>query len=559
MKKIGLHDVMKMAYSTYKNMLKESEETQQHQEQQYITPVDFHPSFYKGTYYFNVSIRDKKLFSYFLNFPTEMADRAQRAAQKKDKEFTDKDFDRVKDIYRVASNSDIPEEKEWVILGVRIIDPNNLLTPDGKMNQASSDVKRIYHLLMSLGKVMPIDDDECRNAILTTAYYVTNRHNDAKTKDIEDEMRNLFFEICKTIGEEKTQQLLQSVNIKNDDYITDHQFSLRNKLRIIAQATIYDKNGDNQVNTISYLATPRQWRKMGRRVVDFTHPYHTVTFNGGRGSQAKELEYAKGKGFVPIPLKEGVRNNIGFAAGKGLNAATNADLYGRKSFSYNDALYDVQATEVIGGAQDKFTEEPGMKNNLTGELNDVATQRLQTLNPNSEINNNDERTQKLNDLFGTTNYDEVDLTYQAICQTANAKDVLPKDATAKEKIKVAGDLIDKMLIEHLRSFKKGGGHIAMPKNYLPLIPIGRIIIQSSVGLPMDSAPAMQWAEEHKKMTDALSETVFQIIRQILHNKIQINQSLKQNVSEMFKIYSPLVIFEETYNKALKLIRENAEI
>lgn len=555
MKKINGNDIIRMVYESYKRIVKENEE--QPQQLNSGRPVDFYPKFSNGQLFFNIKIDDKSLFDRLKDFPTKMAKYLSRNlvqnVSKQEKETVE---NKLKRKFSVATNNKcVNNDTEVMYLGVRINHPETMFTEDGKLNP-TSDMKSIYLVLKALQSMsVPIDQGEFTNALKTTYYYANNLINKEQKQQIEDETQKLFFKICQTLGEDKTRELLRTIQITESGYIADHQFAFGNKLRIIAQATIYDQKGGNQVNTISYLATPRQWRKMGRRVVDFTYPYHTVTFNGGRSGQDKEIEFAKQKGLAPI-LNENSRNGVGFNAGKGLNAAVNAEMYGSKSFSYNDAMYDIQVTEVIQGFEDKWTTEPGMKNNITGELNDVAMQKMNQLNLDDEERN--ERTQGLNNAFGTTNYDDVGITYQATCSAFGEKNTLPNDADNNIKIRATGKILDTVIINELSGFKKGQGHIALPNNYRPLVAAGRIIIQAIIGIPMDDAPAMQWAEEHKQMMSSLSNIVNKISNIILNKKKEIVQSQGGGLNEVIEMYSPMLVFEETFNKYLNIIKENAE-
>ena len=558
MRRINNDNILRMVYEAYKRTINENDGGQEVKGSEL---VDFHPSFYNGMYFFNVTVKDKSLFNMLSNFSTMMAGRVMRAAEKNNVPFSVDDFNRVKKMYRVTSdNGTLDENTQFMILKVKIDKPEKLLTENGEPNWNSEDIKKIWNVLSTLGKMgLNVPKEDIQNAFNTMFHYVANKPNKENEEQVAIETQKLFFKICQTLGEDETKQLLHTIQITEEGFIADHQYSLHNKLRIIAQAMIYDQNGDNQVNTISYLATPRQWRKMGRTVVDFSHPYHTVTFNGGRGGQDKEIEFAAARGIKPLTITENDNNGVGFNAGKGLNAAVNADMYGRQSFSYNDAIYDVQATQVINGIQDKFTEEPGMKNNLTGELNDVALQRMGNSPDITSKEEKDDRTQKLNNAFGTTDYENIDLTYKATCMAAGAKTTLPDDADNKAKIKETGSLIDKMLIKKLSGFKDGEGHIARPENYLPLIPVGRIIIQAIIGLPMDDAPALRWAQEHEQAANALSTHVYSISNKILMNKKSIKIGGTQNIDESIRMFSPLLVFEETFNNIVKIIKENAEV
>lgn len=556
--KINEEYILRLAYKVYKNMLNEDVdgvETKQQNE-----PVDFHPSFFRGNYYFNVTVKDKSLFGKLSNFSTMMAGRAMRSAEKMNKPFSENDFKRIKSMYRVVSdNNTVNNDTQYMILKVKVDSPETLLSDDGKPSWESRDIRKIWNVLTTLKKFgMDIPDEEVHNAFNTMFHYVANKPNKDSEAQVSMETQKLFFKICQTLGEDETKQLLRTIQITDDGFIADHQYSLQNKLRIIAQAMIYDQNGGNQVGTISYLATPRQWRKMGRRVVDFSHPYHTVTFNGGRSSQNAEIEFAKTRGISPLTVNESDANGVGFNAGRGLNAAVNADMYGRSSFSYNDAVYDVQATEVISGQSDKFADEPGMKNNLTGELNDVALQKIGSDSDPASKEEKGDRAAKLNGIFGTNDYENVDLTYKAACMTFGTKPSLGKESDVQSKIKETGNMIDKMLIKKLSGFKDGEGHIAKPENYLPLVNVGRIIIQAIIGLPMDDAPAIRWANEHEQLAAALSTPVHAISNSILRNKSAIKMGGKTDISEMLETCAPLLLFEDTFNNTLKLIKKNAE-
>lgn len=558
-KKINNNDILRLVYESYKRVINEDE--MQNGSSDYNNGlIDFHPSFYKGKYYFNVTIRDKSLFSSLSNFGRYMAGKAMRMAAKKNKPFTTDDFKRIEKTYNITtSNGALNNDTEWLIIKVGIDNPETLLNENGSPNWNSKDIAKIFNMLTALKSRFNIDESEMKNAFQTMFHYVANKQTDENDQNVRVETQKLFFKICQTIGEDKTKELLRTIQVTDEGFIADHQYSLHNRLRIIAQATIYDQNGDNQLNTISYLATPRQWRKMGRRVIDFSHPYHTVTFNGGKGNQNKEIEFAKMRGISPLKMNENDANGIGFNTGKGLNAAVNAELYGRKSFSYNDAVYDVQATETINGVKDRFVEEPGMKNNITGELNDVAIEKIGSSTELSNQYDKDERTGKLNDLFNTTDYESVDLTYQATCMAFNITPNLANDASVQSKIKETGSIIDKMLINRLSGFKDGEGRIAKSENYLPLIPIGRIIIQAIIGLPMDYAPAIQWVQEHEQIANALSNHVHAISNLILMNKKKIKNQNGISITETLDIFSRMLVFEETFNNTLKLIKENAEI
>lgn len=555
MKKLNDNDIIRMVYESYKRIVKENDE--QPQQLNSGKPVDFYPKFSNGQLFFNIKIDDKSLFDSLKDFPTKMGKYlARNLVQNVSKQEKTEMENKLKRKFSVATdNKCVNNDTKVMYLGVRINHPETMFNEDGKL-QPTSDMKSIYLVLNALQKMsVPIDKGDFINALKTTYYYANDFINKEQKQAIEDETQKLFFKICQTLGEDKTKELLRTIQITGSGYIADHQLAFGNKLRIIAQATMYDQNGGNQVNTISYLATQRQWRKMGRRIIDFTYPYHIVTFNGGRSGKDKEIDFARQKGLAPI-LNDNSRNKVGYNASRGINAAVNAEMNGKNSFSYNAALYDVQATEVIQGFEDKWTTEPGMKNNMTGELNDVAMQNLGQLNLDDEERN--ERTKGLNNAFGTTNYDDVDITYRATCSAFGEKTTIPNDADNNSKIRATGKILDTIIINELKGFKEGQGHIALPNNYTPLVAVGRIIIQAIIGLPMDDAPAIQWAEEHRQIASALSQIVNKISNRILNKKREIVQSKGGGINEVIDMYSPMFVFEDTFNKYLNLIKENAE-
>lgn len=560
-KKILNNDnILRMVYESYKRVLKEVGEQPNIQPQQYSSePLDFSTSEYKGNIYFSVTFRDLATMNKFKNFGTEMANKAKMSAERNGTSFTEKNFNEFKAMYRPkTSNGKLDKETEWMIISFPLSDPKSMVNEDGSINLESEDTRKILLFLKDISqRGVRITKPEIKNAVLSAVAYVSNKIDDDGKLNIERGVQELFFEICQKIGTEETKQLLRTIQIGEEGVLVDSQFDLQNKLRIIAQAIEYDKNGDNQAKTISYLETERQWRKHGRQVVDFSHPYHAIVFHGGRGNQDKEAEYAASLGYKPM-TNENKWNGIGFAAGKALNKKVNKAMYGRNGFGWH-TFYDVQATRVIPGYQDKWTEEPGMKNNLTGEYNDVALEKLGLMNP--EISKErGERTEKLNNIFNTGDYNAVSLIYQATCMAAKEKPNLLNNGDTKQMIKKTGEIIDEMLIKRLQGFKDGEGHIALSKNYMPLIPIGRIIIQATIGLPMDDAPALQWAEEHKQIVNALSNHVFAISHAILNNKKQLIEQNRGEMSmnEKIELFEPILTFENTFNKNLNLIKENAE-
>lgn len=540
---------------------------EENEDAQVSLPIEIQPSYFQGNYYFNVTVRDKSVFEQIANISGELSTRAAKVAIRKLEKPTKEQLVAIKKkaeenkqyflkTYQVITSdksNTITENTNYIIIKTKVENPKTILTEDGELNTSSSDARKIYQLMKFLQSLMGFGNQIITNSFKTMYYFVVNRPSAETKEEVDRETRKLFYKLCQTIGEEKTRKLIERIQIDDDSFIVDYQYDLKNKLRIIAQATIYDQKDPsaNQVNTISYLLTPRQWNNLGREVVDFRFPYHTVTFNGGRVSEKDAVDNARTHGKIGL-MKE---SKYGQQTQRALVNRSNKEENNRYSFSYNDAIYDVQATEVIGGFVDKFNKEPGMKNNLTGELNDVAIEKINAM---TKPNDGGDRTQKLNDIFGTNSYEGVNLTYEATCMTAGIKPSIGKDGDIKGMIKETTRLINDMLIKKMSGVKGEDGRIANPQNYLPLIPIGVIMIQAQIGLPMDDAPAVKWASEHEHVANALFNPVFAITHKILANKQKIHNIQKENLTEMIELYSPLFIFEETFNYTLNLIKENAQ-
>lgn len=569
-KKINSEKILRLVYEAYKRRL--TEDTEEQPQQQPMRPIDYHVSFYNGRFYFNITVSDKSLYGAIGNLRSDLIKKLIFKNNRKTIEDLfgqyGKDFVNTKEYKNLLSkyskyyqlNSTFEEKDpskrdnnnpDALVFNTPILHPDDLYDEDGNLNPNSDDLRRIKGLLINFSKNIGhnISNEEIENAIKSAFYGVKNMFFKEKMKDIEDDAKSLFFEVCKTIGEDETKKLLRTIQVGSQGMIFDSQLSLLNRLRVISQATKYDQNGGNQVQTVSYLQTERQWRKSGRQVINYDYPYYIVVAHKGRMGDKTEDALAKSMGY------DRLEEENDFLARKHRNKLVNK-TYDRNGFGYH-TVYDVQATQPMQGYDDEWSTKPALKNNLTGELNDIAKERFNALNGNDN-GEQENRTNKLNKLFNTTDYEGVNAIYQAVCMTANKKPYIPNDGDTKAMIRETGEMIDGMLREKLSSFAKGGGHIALPKNYQMLVPIGRIIIQSIIGLPMDSAPAIEWTDEHKEMTAALSSIVNTISNEILKKKEEVLNIQKANITEMVNLYSPLFVFEETFNKTLKLIEENAK-
>lgn len=553
-RKINANDILRVVYETYRHMVSEDESNAQKR-----SPIDYHVSFYAGNFYFNITVSDKKLYNSVSNLRTDLI---KMLLFKNDKEEIEslfskygKDFVNTKEYKKLFAkysgyfNLNAQNSKKdgadvnmpnAIVFNTPILHPDTIYDEDGNLNAKSNDIKRIRSLIRNFAKRTgySITDDDVNDAIKSAFYGVKNMFFKEKIKDIEDDAKRMFFEVCKTIGEDETKRLLRTIQVGSQGMIFDSQLSFLNRLRIISQAEKYDKSGGNQLNTVSYVMTERQWRKSGRKVVDFSYPYYIVVAHKGRHGDKTEDIMAANMGYKKLEEE----NN--YIARKHRNKLVNR-TYNRSGFGYH-TVYDVQATAPINGYEDEWTVNPALKNNLTGELNDVAKERFEKLN-NADYGDQKERTDKLNSLFHTTDYNGVSIIYNAVCAVGNVKQ-MPNDSNdIKTMIKRSGEIIDELLMKKLNSFKDGGGHIALAKNYQQLVPIGRIIIQSIIGLPMDSAPAIEWTEDHKDVAAALSGAVNSISNSILKKKEELMDANNGKITEM---YGDII-----YN-ALKLLNEN---
>lgn len=573
-RKINSDEIIRLVYEACKRRLNEGQgEVAQEQQkstqtpQKTQSPIDYHVSIYGGVYYFNITISDKSLFDAVSTLKTDLIKQlmfknnrseieALYSKYGKDGMLQSNEFKKLFAKYKKYFNLNVVNDKEngqntteALVFNTPLLRPESLYDEDGNLNTKSSDAIRIKGLLKTFAKRIgyQMSEGDVEAAIKSAFYGVKNMVSSEMVKGIEDDAKKLFFDVCQTLGKEETQKLLRTIQVGSNGFMFDSQLSMLNRLRVISQATKYDQNGGNQVGTISYLQTERQWRKLGRAVVDYDHPYYIVVKHGGRMGDKREDSMAKDMGL------DYLESGSGFLARKHRNKMVN-QAYDRNGFGYH-TVYDVQATQQMQGHNDEWSTNAALKNNITGELNDIAQAKFNELNGGVK---DDDRTNKLNSLFNTTDYKGVNTIYKAVCMTANKKPYISDNADVKTMIMETGKIIDDMIMQKLASFDKGGGHIALAKNYQDLVPIGRIIIQSIIGLPMDSAPAVQWSEEHREKAGVLSGIVNSISNNIIENRKKLMNVQNANISEMINLYSPMFVFEETFNNTLKLIEENVK-
>ena len=552
-KKLSGEDVLRLMYESYTRHMNEEQENTTPQE--YKNLIDFAPNIERGKLVLYINIHDPKLFGVLPQIVTGeggiLSDIDNERAKEGLPPMT-RDERRAK-IGGFLTNMTPNKDTEYIKVPIcdvgklgSIFDENgNLVDSDAY----KSVVNNILRILRKLEKYnFAVSDEQVRSMFNTIFFYAKRYPSEKDIAEINNNVDELFFRLCNKLGEDETKKLLNTIHFSKDNVVTDHQLNFNNKLRIIAQAEKYDEKGANQLNTISYFATQRQWMKMGRIVVDFSYPYHLDVLHSSRGDEKGENE---------ILQKRGMKMTTGVRARKGRNIATNAELYGINGFAYH-IYFDVSATMPVDGVQDKFMTEPGMVNNMTGELNDIAQQEIQKMGFSDDSDIND-RTSKLNQIFGTTDYEGVDLTYEATCMAFGQKPNPDVRKDTQTEIVEINNMIRNKLIQWAE--KKSGGGIAKAANYQPLISIGMIMIQGLIGLPMDNASQVKITDEYKEMAKSMREPINTIAMDILNSKKKIISQGKQtdNVNEMFNIYSNMFIFEELFNKTIDLLTENAQI
>lgn len=554
--------VNKILYEAYNRVVNEDDDTQN---QSSYAPIDIHPRIVGGKYYLYVSITDKSKFAMMGNFVTDMVGIYNKIREKKQMPpLSKEEINALRNrFWSGTDNKGFNDNTNEVDVRVSVDDPSTLFDKDGNINTSSKDYGRIKKMMMWVKNRLGIEpqffSEELVRGVKSMYYAAKNEYTDEKGKEIDNETEQLFFKICDEIGRPETLKMLQSIHILQGDYVIDHQYSPKNILKIMAQATAYDRDGANQVGTISYLATERQWASMGREISDYSFPYHTVTRNAGRVNIDAGADYLQSQGKSALSMNE---DNYSQQTKRAITANSNTHLNGNRkvSYSYNAPLYDVQATKVINGAVDKFTEEFGMKNNLTGELNHVTAQKINGITDIPQEDEN-ERTNKLNAALNTSDYANVDITYKAVYNVASSiKGVnltnmgLVDGDDDSQKIRKTTEMIHSILTEKLPKDSR----ILRDDNYKPLINIGVIIIMSYIGLPMNNAPSIQGINQD--ITKALYKPVYSITNSILRQKKALmNSKHSDSITETINIFSQLFIFEETFNDKVKKINENADL
>ena len=549
-RKLSGEDVMRLMYESYTRHINEDQEGAAVQEYQRL--VDFAPRIEGGYLMLYINVHEPELFGVLPQIITGeggIISDIEKTRAKKGLPPMTRDEKRAK-IREYTTGMTDNKDTEYVKIAIcektklgSIFDDNGQIIDS---DAYKSVVEKIYNILNKLKKYnFAVSNEQVQSMFKTIFFYGKKLPTKEDIAEINNNVDDLFFRLCNTLGEDETKKLLNTIQFSKDNVVSDHQLNFNNKLRIIAQAEKYDRNGGNQLNTISYFATQRQWMKMGRIVVDFDYPYHLDVFHGGRGDE---------KGEDEILQQRGKQMTGGFRGRKARNIETNAELYGRSTFAYH-IFFDVSATRPIDGVQDKFMTEPGMINNMTGELNDLAQQEIQKMgfSNDSDIEN---RTSKLNQIFGTTDYEHVNLTYEATCMALGHKLNPNVKEDIQAEIAEVNNMIRNRFVDWLQ--KKWGGGIVKSDIYEPLVKIGMIIIQGLIGLPMDNAERLSISDDYRDIAKSIQPFVNEVARNILDckRKIMSQKNQTDNINEIVNLYSNMFIFEELFNKTINLLTEN---
>ena len=553
-RKLSGKDVMRLMYESYTRHINEDQEGATLQEYQRL--VDFAPKIEGGRLMLYLNVHEPELFGVLPQIITGeggiISDIENTRAKKGLPPMT-RDEKRAK-IREYSTGMSKNKDTEYIKIAIcDIAKLGSIFDDNGQVVDSDaykSVITKIYGILQKLKKYnFAVSNEQVQSMFKTIFFYgkkIQSKENEIS--EINKNVDDLFFRLCNTLGKDETKKLLNTISVSKDNILTDHQLDFNNKLRIIAQAEKYDKNGANQLNTISYFATQRQWMKMGRIVVNFDYPYHLLAKHGGRGNEKGEEELLKKKGITRLN---------GFNARKAQNIHTNTELYANRENLFGYHIYfDVSATQPVNGVEDKFNTEPGMINNMTGELNDVAQQQIQKMGFSNDEDAKD-RTTKLNQLFGTTDYEHVDLTYEATCMALGHK----PNPSLKGDVQAEINEVNKKLVQIVAARLQetsGGGGIAKADNYKPLIPFGVIFIKGLIGLPMDNTEGLHLNDEYKEISKTLHPIIRDIAKDILDAKRKIlSQGNRDvNINEMINLYSNMFIFEELFNKTINLLTEN---
>lgn len=521
------------------------------QQQSTHSPFQYTINQMGGSYYLVITIRDKSVIKDIAVYLNKIIIRKyENRCEKLNEPIKQEDIDNInKNIVVYTDNHKVNQTTEAVFINIKF-NPKTIISKDGTVNTNDNAFTLLTSVLRTLHKnfKLQISNEEFD---YMNKYFTTNLINvfsGVNEESLEKDASNLFFDLCKRLGEDEVRQWLSSVKVEGDEYAIDHEFSLKNKLKILAQGLQYGK-------TPTYLATEKQWWDKGRRVVDLSEPYYGVTINLGRHGKGLELDTAADMGYKPVRDDNG---NITATSRREITNLTNGVLRGsrRVTFSYNSPYFDVSATEPIGG-KDEITDLPAFSNNLEGSYNDPAL-NLGLMNKKVDNGTND-RTDALNKAFNAGDYEDVNIKYLAICKVARVQPSLPPDSDVQSQISECTQILHELLRKNLSGFGEDEGRMIRGVNRNEIIKIGTIILMGAIRLPMDKAPGIRLTDEDRGIINALSVPVFQISSRI-NSAIKKIKSQKKNLSldETIKIFSPYIIYEEWFNNGVNIILENAK-
>ncbi|MEY2701429.1 MAG: hypothetical protein RLY43_49 [Bacteroidota bacterium] len=217
--------------------------------------------------------------------------------------------------------------------------------------------KGMYAYLESTGKYIMPSFDILKTEISQTKLDIVSP---AERSEANTKYEDLLVHIITTLNSPETKELIAKIsklgidpNISGERF--GHVLSPKNVLRAFASNP-----------SATYLATRKQWRKFNRLILPNAKRAFLFAAQPGGTYDAKKAEDRLGVNQKDAKQYQQMGRKFDIVA-SGEDAAS--------SF-YLVPYYDIADTFVIPGMDDKFVEEPGLVDNLTGYLNAKAQEMV---------------------------------------------------------------------------------------------------------------------------------------------------------------------------------------
>lgn len=193
-----------------------------------------------------------------------------------------------------------------------------------------------------------------------------NKPTSQQIAKANESLANLMDRIISSYEKPEVRTLLSNIGtIGIDDEITDnvfgHVYSPKNILLAYAQDP-----------SVTFLATRRRWKELNRMVDNSAKP---IILKG-----TGNVDYSPESAEISLGIKKSTAQKISKQSAHKFDVESSVDP---RFFQYY-IYYDISDTKVIAGKKDIWAEQPGLKNNLTKELNQLAIDLLNKRK--SEIN-----------------------------------------------------------------------------------------------------------------------------------------------------------------------------